>query len=70
MIIGFLPIAMFLAATSAWALDVDGIKVEDKATVGGRELVLNGAGVRTRAIFKVYVGETGLPLIRPKTTGN
>jgi hypothetical protein len=21
-------------------------------------------------IFKVYVGETGLPLIRPKTTGN
>ena len=38
------------------ALEVAGIAVEDKAKVGASELVLNGAGIRTRAIFKVYVG--------------
>ena len=50
----FVPIA-------AQAADVGGIKVEDKATVGGQELVLNGAGVRTRLLFKVYVGALYLP---------
>ena len=30
-------------------------------SVGGQELVLNGAGVRTRAIFKVYVGSLYVP---------
>jgi long-chain acyl-CoA synthetase len=29
--------------------------------VGGQELVLNGAGIRTRAIFKVYVGSLYVP---------
>ena len=41
----------------AAALEVGGVKLDDKASVGGQELVLNGAGVRKRAIFKVYVGE-------------
>ena len=35
--------------------------VDDKASVGGQELVLNGAGVRKRAIFKVYVGSLYVP---------
>ena len=35
--------------------------VDERATVAGRELVLNGAGVRTRAIFKVYVGSLYVP---------
>ncbi len=38
-----------------------GVKVDDKASVGGKELVLNGAGIRTRAIFKVYVASLYLP---------
>jgi hypothetical protein len=38
------------------ALEVAGVNVADKAKVGAGELVLNGAGIRTRAIFKVYVG--------------
>ena len=48
-------------ATNAWALDLEGVKLDDKATVGGQELVLNGAGVRKRAIFKVYVGSLYVP---------
>jgi hypothetical protein len=40
----------------AHALDVAGVSVEDRARVGPADLVLNGAGVRTRVVFKVYVG--------------
>src|SRR6478752_8468464 len=54
-------IAAFAMATSAWALDVEGVKLDDKASVGGQDLVLNGAGLRKRAIFKVYVGSLYVP---------
>lgn len=43
------------AAFSAQALELKGVKVDETAQVGGSSLVLNGAGVRTKAIFKVYV---------------
>ena len=36
-------------------IDVAGVKVDDIANVGGANLQLNGAGVRYKAIFKVYV---------------
>jgi len=39
----------------ASSVEVGGIKLEDTADVQGTKLPLNGAGVRTRAIFKVYV---------------
>jgi len=48
-------------ATAAHAVDVGGVNLPDKASVGGQELVLNGAGIRSRAIFKVYVGSLYLP---------
>ena len=51
--------AMF--AASAQAAEVGGVKLDDKLSVGGQDLVLNGAGIRTRAIFKVYVGSLYLP---------
>ena len=54
-------IAALAAATSAAGIDVDGVKIDDKVGVGGQELVLNGAGVRKRAIFKVYVGSLYVP---------
>jgi hypothetical protein len=54
-------IVAFVMATSAWAIDVEGVKLDDKASVGGQELVLNGAGLRKRAIFKVYVGSLYVP---------
>ncbi len=40
--------------TAAAAVDVAGVKYEEKLTVGGKELLLNGAGVRTKFIVKVY----------------
>ena len=53
--------ARFAFAAGAQAAEVGGVKLDDKVNVGGQELVLNGAGVRTRAIFKVYVGSLYVP---------
>ena len=45
----------------ALAAEVGGVKLDDKMSVGGQELVLNGAGIRTKVMFKVYVGSLYLP---------
>lgn len=42
--------ASLLAATLA------GVTMPDTVTVGGRTLVLNGMGLRTKMFFKIYVG--------------
>jgi hypothetical protein len=44
-----------LVAGHALAADVGGVKVPDTQTVDGKTLKLNGAGIRKKAIFKVYV---------------
>ena len=50
-----------LFALPALAAEVAGVKLDDKITLGGKEVVLNGAGIRTRAFFKVYVASLYLP---------
>jgi hypothetical protein len=45
----------------AFAAEVEGVRLEERVKLGTSELVLNGAGVRTRLIFKVYVGALYLP---------
>jgi len=52
----WLALMLLVWALPVSALEVAGVNVADKAKVGASELVLNGAGIRTRAIFKVYVG--------------
>ena len=37
-------------------IDVAGVKLDDTADLAGTKLQLNGAGIRYKAIFKVYVG--------------
>jgi hypothetical protein len=59
----------FCAATAvllsaiAGAAEIEGLKLPERITLGanGPELVLNGAGVRTQAVFKVYVAALYLP---------
>lgn len=48
------------------ATDVAGVKFEDSASVAGQTLKLNGAGIRTKVIFKVYA--LGLYLPEKKTS--
>ena len=40
--------------STAQAVEVQGAKLEDTATVAGKNLVLNGAGARIKAVFKIY----------------
>ena len=54
-------IAALVLSMGASAIDVQGVKLPETTRVGGEELVLNGAGVRKRAIFKVYVGSLYVP---------
>jgi chalcone isomerase-like protein len=49
------------APLPALALDLNGVKLVDRTEVGGRELMLNGAGTRTKLLFKIYVGSLFLP---------
>lgn len=51
-------IALFLLCLSAqtFALEIAGVKLDDKVQAGNASLQLNGAGIRTKLIFKVYVG--------------
>jgi Chalcone isomerase-like len=51
-----LLVTLCLAARAAGAVTVDvaGVKLEDTIDVRGSKLVLNGAGVRYKAVFKVY----------------
>lgn len=49
-----LAAAALLLAPPSSATEVAGVKFEDRAKVGTTELQLNGAGLRSRAFFKVY----------------
>ena len=42
------------AMASAAPVELAGVKLEDRQTVAGSPLVLNGAGIRYKAVFKVY----------------
>lgn len=61
-------LALAAAAPSAWAdtTQVAGIKYDNMLQSGNATLVLNGAGVRYKAIFKVYAA--GLYLTRKAST--
>lgn len=48
-------------AAGAQPVEIEGVKLESSAQVGGAALQLNGAGVRTRAFFKVYVAGLYVP---------
>ena len=47
-----LALASGLAA--AQAVDISGVKLEPRVNLAGKALQLNGAGIRDRAVFKVY----------------
>jgi hypothetical protein len=52
-----------LCAPAVWAqdLDVGGVRFERRLEVGGNTLALNGAGIRYKAVFKVYAAGLYVP---------
>lgn len=63
-----LGLALSLAGT-AQAVEVGGIKFDDTVKVGGKELKLNGAGIRVRVVVKVYALALYLPEKKTTTAG-
>jgi hypothetical protein len=49
------------AAVAAGAAEVGGVKLDDRVSIGGQELMLNGAGIRTKVFLKIYVVSLYLP---------
>lgn len=56
-------ILAFVVAASSVALEIAGVNVPPTLSVDGKSLKLNGAGLRTKVVFKVYVA--GLYLETP-----
>jgi len=49
-------LSLLLLTSPAHALEVGGVTVAPTASVGTKTLMLNGAGIRRKFFFKVYVG--------------
>lgn len=62
-------LALALSFGAAQAVDVAGIKLDDTVKVAGKDLKLNGAGVRVRIIVKVYALGLYLPEKKDTTAG-
>jgi hypothetical protein len=53
-------LAVLVPAVAAGA-ELEGVKLEDRVSVGAQALQLNGIALRTRVVFKVYVAGLYLP---------
>ena len=62
-------LAFALGMGAAQAVEVGGLKFDDSVKVAGKELKLNGAGVRVRVIVKVYALALYLPEKKDTTAG-
>ena len=49
-------VAALIAVPGLHAAEVAGLKVDEKVRVGGSELLLNGAGLRSKLFINLYVG--------------
>jgi len=61
-------VLVFMSAAAS-AAEIAGIRLEERTRLGTSELVLNGAGLRRRLIFKVYVAGLYLPAKRQSALG-
>lgn len=66
----FFLIAMIVTAVSANALTVDSINFEDKVNVAGKDLVLNGVGIRKATFLKIKVYYGALYLTEKHTNAS
>ncbi len=63
-------IILSILALNIFAIELDGIKFDDKVKAGNKELVLNGIGIRKATIFKVKVYYGGLYLEQKSSDHN
>ena len=53
MVVGSL---LFAGWSNAYAVEVAGVKVANQVNVGGEQLTLNGAGIRSKFFMDIYIG--------------
>lgn len=58
---GMLALCSVLFSLNAGAVELAGVKLDDSARVGNQDLKLNGAGIRSKLMFKVYAIALYLP---------
>lgn len=63
-----LVLVAMLGAATLTAATLNGVTLPDSVSVGGKTLVLNGLGLRSKMMFKVYVA--GLYVEQKSTDGN
>lgn len=56
-----IALAVFMTTNLALAVEVAGVKFDDKTRLGNGDLIANGAGLRKKAFFKVYAMALYLP---------
>jgi hypothetical protein len=64
LLVSLSALAALSFAKPVGAAEIAGVKLEPTVRVGNQDLKLNGAGIRHRAIFKVYVAGLYLPEVR------
>jgi len=62
-------VALALSCSNASAAEISGVKLPDQATVAGKSLKLNGAGLRQATILKINVYAAGLYLENSSNDG-
>lgn len=56
-------------SAAAGAAEVAGVKLDDKVSLSGTDLVLNGAGVRGNPVMDIYVGALYVPKKQTSLSG-
>jgi hypothetical protein len=64
----FFSLLLAFFASTAFAVDVAGIHVDPRSSIEQKEISLNGAGLRTKYFFKVYVA--ALYVQEPSSSAN
>ena len=57
-----------LVPVAAGAVEVAGVRIDDRVRVAQSDLQLNGAGIRTKFMFKVYIAALYLPERKSSTS--
>lgn len=52
----FIALSFIAASVLSFSLDLAGVEVNNTIDINGHNLVLNGAGIRKKAFFDLYVG--------------
>ena len=54
-------IVAILMSVSAMAVNIAGVEVKENIVIAEKKMVLNGAGIRNKFFFKLYIGSLYLP---------